>query len=132
MSKTLTDRAEIRQWAEARNGSPMLMEVPSGTDSRTLLQITFGQHALNAEHNEGPDRVAGGYELVTWDDWLAELERQQLALKVNDEEPGRLDNDFRFVSRDETGNTTDAAQQPPVATVEDPEAQAAVNRGERG
>jgi len=132
MSRTLTDHAEIRQWAEARNGSPMLMEVPSGTGSRSLLQITFGQHALNAQNNEGPDRVAGGYQLVTWDDWLAELERQRLALKVNDEQPGRLDNDFSFVSPDPDATTTDAAQQPPVATVEDPEAQGRVNRGEEG
>lgn len=132
MSRTLTDHAEIRQWAEARNGSPMLMEVPSGTGSRSLLQITFGQHALNAQNNEGPDRVAGGYQLVTWDDWLAELERQRLALKVNDEQPGRLDNDFSFVSLDPDATTTDAAQQPPVATVEDPEAQGRVNRGEEG
>lgn len=130
MSKILTDHAAIRQWAEARNGYPMLMDVPSGTGSRTLLQLTFGQHALNADNNEGPDRAAGGYQLVTWDDWLAELERQQLALKVNDEQPGRLDNDFHFVSRDEDAATTDAAQQPPVAAVEDPEAQGRVNRGE--
>lgn len=131
MSRILTDHPEIRQWAEARNGSPMLMDVPSGTGSRTLLQLTFGQHALNAQ-NEGPDRAVGGYQLVTWDDWLAELERQQLALKVNDEQPGRLDNEFEFVSRDADATTTDAARQPPVAAVEDPEAQRRVNRGEEG
>jgi hypothetical protein len=130
MPRILTDRAEIRQWAGARNGSPMLMDVPSGTGSRTLLQLTFGQHALNAQNNEGPDRVGGGYQLVTWDDWLAELERQQLALKVNDDQPGRLDNDFEFVSRKADATTTDAARQPPVAAVEDPEAQRRVNRGE--
>jgi hypothetical protein len=130
MPRILTDHAEIRQWAEARNGSPMLMDVPSGTSSRTLLQLTFGQHALNADHNEGPDRVAGGYQLVTWDDWLQALEEQQLALKVREEQPGVLDNDFEFVSRDPEATTTDAARQPPVATVEDPEAQREVNRGE--
>lgn len=129
MPRILTDHAEIRQWAEARNGSPMLMDVPSGTGSRTLLQLTFGQHALNAQNNEGPDRAAGGYQLVNWDDWLAELERQQLALKVRDDRPGSLDNDFEFVSREADARTTDAARQPPVATVEDPEAQARVNRG---
>lgn len=27
MARTLTDRNEIRQWAEARGGNPMLMEI---------------------------------------------------------------------------------------------------------
>lgn len=113
MSKVLTKHTEIRQWAEARAGNPMSMDVPDGTgDSRTLLQITFGQHALNADSNEGPDRPTGGYDLVGWDEWLKELERQGLAIKVRDEEPGMLDNDFEFVARDGKGRTTEAAKKP--------------------
>jgi hypothetical protein len=96
MSKTLRHHEEIRDWAIARGGAPMLEEVPDGTRSRVLLQLTFGQHALNADHNEGPDPV-GGFELVDWDQWFAELERQKLALEVNDEVPGGLDNSFDFV-----------------------------------
>ncbi len=123
MSKLLATPPEIRAWAEARGGSPMLMEVPSGSTSHTLLQLTFGQHALNADHNEGPDRPTGGFELVGWDDWLAELQRQKLVLKVNDEQPGVLDNDFEFVAADGEGVTTDAARQPPAGSVGDPNAQ---------
>ncbi len=98
MSKILTKREAIRDWAIARGGAPMLETVPDGTGERTLLQLTFGQHALNADHNEGPDPI-GGFELVDWDEWFAELEHQQMALKVNDEVPGALDNDFEFVTR---------------------------------
>ena len=59
MARTLTDRNEIRQWAEARGGNPMLMDTPDGTGMRTLLQLTFGQHAINTDGNEGPDRIGG-------------------------------------------------------------------------
>lgn len=111
MPKILTSADDIRLWAEARAGAPMSMDVPDGTNSRTLLTITFGQHALNADENEGPDHISG-YELVAWDDWIAELDKQGLAIKVRDETPGALDNDFEFVSRDGKGQTTSAAQKP--------------------
>jgi len=118
MSRILSSAQDIRQWAEARAGNPMMMDVPDVTATRTLLQLTFGQHALNSDHNEGPDRLTGGFELVSWDDWLAELERQNLALKVNDEAPGVLDDTHEFVARDGEGETTDAARQPPAGSTQ--------------
>ena len=35
--------------------------------------------------------------MVSWDEWLAELGNQKLALKVGDRVEGMLDNDFEFV-----------------------------------
>jgi hypothetical protein len=94
------------------------MDVPDGTKSRTLLEITFGQHALNADANEGPDHQTG-YALADWDDWLAEFDRQQLAVRVRDEEPGLIDNDFEFVARDSgVRERSGGARQPRAATVE--------------
>ena len=90
MARILHKREEIRDWVLARGGAPMLEDLPDGTHDQILLQLTFGQHALNADGNEGPDRVVG-FELASWDDWFAEFDKQQLALKVNDEQPGRLD-----------------------------------------
>jgi hypothetical protein len=114
MPKTLTKPADIRQWVEARAGAPMTMDMPDGNgETRTLLNITFGQHALNADENEGPDRI-GGFELAAWEDWLAELDRQGLAIRVRDEQPGTLDNEFEFVTRDGKGRTTNAAKKPAV------------------
>jgi hypothetical protein len=114
MPKTLTKPDEIRQWVEARAGAPMSSDMPDGTgDTRTLLNITFGQHALNADENEGPDRL-GGFELISWDDWLKEFDKQGLAIRVRDEVPGQLDNDFEFVARDGKGKTTSAAKKPAV------------------
>jgi hypothetical protein len=98
MAKTLTSHGEIRQWAEARGGNPLLMETPDGTGSRTLLQLTFGQHAINTDGNEGPDRV-GGFQLVSWDDWFAALEAAKLALRVSDDPAGGNEAEFEFVDR---------------------------------
>jgi hypothetical protein len=100
MAKILMKHDEIREWAEARAGSPMLEDVPDGTEVRSLLEITFGQHALNADTNEGPDRP-GGFQLVSWDDWFVEFDKRKLALVVPDEEPGGSGNAFEFVDRDE-------------------------------
>jgi hypothetical protein len=116
MPKILKNHAEIRLWAEARAGSPMMMDVPDGGgDMIPLLQITFGQHALNADHNEGPDRVTGGYALVSWDDWFAEFDRQHLGIKVHDEQPGQLSNEFEFVGSDGQRHPSRAAQKPAAA-----------------
>jgi hypothetical protein len=99
MAKTLTDREEIRQWAIARAGNPVLMETPDGGGSRTLLQLTFGQHALNGNGDQGPDRV-GGYELVSWNEWFNALEANGLAVRVSDDPSGGNEAEFEFVARD--------------------------------
>jgi hypothetical protein len=98
MSRVLTKAEEIRQWAEARGGYPMLMEIPSGTRSRTVLQIAFGQDALNSGESQGQDRP-GGFELVAWDDWIAALEQEKLALRVSDDPAGGREAEFDFVPR---------------------------------
>jgi hypothetical protein len=122
MPRFLSDHDEIRQWVEARAGNPMLMTIPDGTgDSTSLLQFTFGQHALNADSNEGPDRATNTYELVSWDDWFAEFDRQNLAIKVRDRAPGVLDNDFEFVNR-AAAETSAAAQKPAAIVTEPPDA----------
>ena len=127
MSKVMTNREEIRQWVEARGGYPMLMDTPDGTGSRTLLQLTFGQHALNSDTNEGPDRLNAGFQLSGWEDWFAALDENNLAIRVSDDPAGGNENEFEFVSRDEgasreeTQNTTGAAQKPASITVGGPD-----------
>jgi hypothetical protein len=99
MAKILTDREDIRQWAIARAGSPMLMDTPEGTGSRTLLQLTFGQESLNSDGNQGPDRI-GGFQLVSWTEWFEALEGNKLALRVSDDPSGGNEAEFEFVPRD--------------------------------
>lgn len=98
MAKILTEREDIRQWAIARAGNPMLMDTPEGTGSRTLLQLTFGQTALNTDGNEGPDRI-GGFQLVSWTEWFEALEANELALRVSDDPSGGNEAEFEFVPR---------------------------------
>ena len=99
MSRTLTDRRAIREWVEARGGNPVLMDVPDGTGIRTVLQLTFGQEALNAEGNEGPDRI-DGFQLVSWEEWFVALEKGRLAIEVTDDPSGGNEAEFTFVPRD--------------------------------
>jgi hypothetical protein len=108
MPRLLSEPQAIRQWAEARAGNPMLLDNPGG---HTLLTITFGQHALDADANEGPDRP-GGYRLVSWPEWFEALRAEGLMLEVRDEVPGMLDNEFAFVSREAGRPDTEAARKP--------------------
>ena len=98
MTQYLTDRDAIRQWAEARGGNPVLLEMPDGTGTRTVLQLSFGQDSLNAEGNEGPDRV-DGYRLVGWGEWLDALEANGLALAVTEDPSGGNEAEYTFVPR---------------------------------
>jgi len=126
MSKIMTNRDDIRQWVEARGGNPLLMDVPDGAQNRTILQLTFGQHALNADGNEGPDRV-GGFRLVSWEEWFTALEEGGLALRVSDDPAGGNEAEFEFVAREEADRTsTDAAQKPASIVTEGPDP---ANRG---
>ncbi|WP_375450842.1 hypothetical protein [uncultured Devosia sp.] len=99
MAKILTSREDIRAWAAARGGNPMLMDTPDGTGSRTLLNLTFGQHALNSDGNEGPDRL-NGYQLVSWDDWFDALDHSGLSVRVSDDPSGGNEAEFEFVDRE--------------------------------
>lgn len=96
MARILRHGEDIRQWAEARGGAPAWSELPSGTKSQIVLRIVFDQYLLNSGENQEQDRP-GGLDLVSWDEWLKELENQKLALKVGDRIEGVLDNDFEFV-----------------------------------
>ncbi len=98
MTKLLTNHQDIRQWTEARSGSPALMEVPHGSHSHTVLRLVFDQRLMNSGENDNADRP-NALELASWDDWFAEFESQGLALQVDDEAPGLLDSDHEFVQR---------------------------------
>tara|TARA_R110002020_G_scaffold80502_2_gene200821 strand:- start:4017 stop:4316 length:300 start_codon:yes stop_codon:yes gene_type:complete len=98
MAKILTDREDIRAWAAARGGNPMLMDTPDGTSTRTLLQLTFGQYEINTDGNQGPDRI-GGFDLVSWDEWFDALDANNLALRVSDDPSGGNEAEFEFVEK---------------------------------
>ncbi|WP_404401084.1 hypothetical protein [Pelagibacterium halotolerans] len=102
MARILRDEEAIRQWTEARGGAPVMMDVPEpGGGTSQLLQLTFGQHALNADHNEGADRPVPGFELAEWGDWIDALRRQDLVLVVDDDMDEGRQIDYRFMSSSE-------------------------------
>jgi hypothetical protein len=75
---TLTRHQDIRDWAARRSGMPAIARIPdqNGMMQHRLL-LRFGRQA--GEDDASP---------VSWKAWLAELDRQQLALRVSpDEQP---------------------------------------------
>jgi hypothetical protein len=122
VSKFLVSREDIRAWASSRGGNPMLFATPALRDESVLLQISFGQHAFDADRNEGPDTaLTSTWELTSWDDWFEEFEKQNLAIAVLDEEPGVMSRTFEFVSRDSGKRVTSrSAQKPAALTVQMP------------
>ena len=99
MSRILKTADEISTWAEARSGMPAWSELPSGTRSQIVLRIVFDEYLLNSGESQDTDRP-GGLDLVGWDEWLEELNKQKLVLKVGDKIDGVLDNDFEFSPAD--------------------------------
>jgi hypothetical protein len=95
---TLTEREDIRLWAAARGGNPAIGERDAGLTGSPVLRIVFDQYLLNAGESQYGDRP-GGLELVSWDDWFAELDRQNLVMLVEEERPGVLDDYFEFAPR---------------------------------
>lgn len=83
---TLTRHRDIQAWVADRQGMPAMVRAPN----------SFGQMrarlALKFNRSPRPDGMPGldqGASPVSWAAWLAELDRQQLALRVSpDSETG--------------------------------------------
>ena len=103
--RLLATPEEIRQWAEARSGLPVIEDRPPNVPGKPLLRIVFDQLLLNTGESQYTDRP-GGFDLVSWDEWLAELESRNLALKVAIEAPGMLDDRYEFVDLDRPSTET--------------------------
>lgn len=93
----LTDHNEIREWAIARAGKPMLHYIPDGTGGdKPVLSLAFGQYVT---HDGDQGHSTEGRELVEWDDWLKVFDDQQLALQVPPKTPGVIEETHHFVKR---------------------------------
>lgn len=102
MAKILSELDDIRAWAEARGGNPIMADMPEpGGGDQHLLGLTFDQHMLNADRNEGPDRPTSRFDLVDWPLWYQALRDQDLVLVVDDDLEGDTYPDYRFMSRRE-------------------------------
>ena len=89
---TLTRHRDIQAWVAERRGLPAMVRAPN----------SFGEmHAQLALRFDRPARPVGmpatdqGASPVSWSAWLAELDRQQLALRVSEDG----ETEYEFVER---------------------------------
>jgi hypothetical protein len=74
-SHMLTRHRDIQNWVNDRQGTPAIARVRNRFgQERAQLKLRF------ARNNEG--HFDAGMSPVSWTAWLAELDRQQLALRV--------------------------------------------------
>jgi len=98
----LTEHEEIRDWAAARAGSPVVVDVSPESGTQPLLRIVFGQAAYQDEDRADRLATSGGYELVEWDEWFKIFDQEELALVVAADRPGIRDSFHEIIRRDAT------------------------------
>ena len=90
---TLVHHSDIQHWVSARRGQPAIRRIPDRTGTiRSRLALSFALH--NAPPTQTPTQD-DGMSPVSWSAWLAELDRQNLALRVS----GETQPTFEFVER---------------------------------
>ncbi len=89
-SKTTTDHEEIRRWAEERDGRPASVAgTEAGDDEAGVLRIDF------------PGGAGGSLEEISWEEWFAKFEENNLAFLYQEEKASGEDSTFfKLVSRD--------------------------------
>ncbi len=79
---TLTRHRDIQAWVSDRKGLPALVRAPDSSGGmRAQLALRFE----GMERPRGMPKVDQGASPVSWSAWLAELDRQQLALRVSED-----------------------------------------------
>ena len=90
---TLTRHRDIQTWVSERRGIPAIARVRNHLgDLRARLCLSFERQRRS---NEDRAKADDGMSPVSWSAWLAELDRQNLALKVS----GSDKPEFEFVDR---------------------------------
>ena len=92
-TQTLTRHADIQNWVSTRQGLPAIARVRDDHgDLRSRLCLSFEKSRKKPGATPIED---DGMSPCSWTAWLAELDRQQLALKVLDAQGPA----FEFVER---------------------------------
>ena len=88
-TNTTTDHDEIRRWVEEHDGEPAVVK-GTGSNGDGVLRIDFPGGA-------GEDQL----EHVSWDDWFAKFDENNLAFLYQQEKASGEDSTFfKLVSRD--------------------------------
>lgn len=89
---TLTRHRDIQAWVAERNGLPAMVSSHNRFgELRARLSLRFDRPGRPREM----PAVDQGASPVSWAAWLAELDRQQLALRVSEGD----ETDYEFVER---------------------------------
>jgi ferritin-like metal-binding protein YciE len=92
-SHTLTDREEIRQWAEDRGAQPSCVRGTGGKGDIGMLRLDFPGYS-------GEDSL----EPIEWDEWFDKFDERGLALLVQEKTAGGQKSNFnKLVSREASG-----------------------------
>jgi hypothetical protein len=86
--KTTIDHDEIRRWAEEREGRPAGVARTGGGQDPGVLRIDF------------PGGAEESLEEISWEEWFAKFEENNLAFLYQDEKAsGEQSTFFKLVSR---------------------------------
>ena len=92
---TLTKHHDIQNWVSAKHGLPAIRRIPDKSGAvRARLTLNFERHKALTETPSQDD----GISPVSWTAWLAELDRQNLALRVYDKKAPA----FELIDRHDT------------------------------
>jgi hypothetical protein len=93
---TLTRHHDIQNWVTDHHGRPAIRRIPTRFGRvEAKLELTFA--TPKAAPAAGMPQVDDGLSPVSWNAWLAELDRRQLALRVSD----RQTTDYELIERKE-------------------------------
>lgn len=92
---TLTHHSDIQTWVGRHNGLPAIARVRNGQgEARAKLALRFSRPSARPTATPTQD---DGLSPVSWTAWLAELDRQRLALRVVSQQPPAVE----FIQRPE-------------------------------
>lgn len=81
MTQTLTRHRDIQDWVSNRQGTPAVVRLRNTYgQERAQLRLRFANHRLPSPLDEQASTSP-----VSWTAWLAELDRQQLVLQIDEE-----------------------------------------------
>lgn len=94
-TRTLVQHRDIQTWVSARKGLPAMVRMRNNfgeVKARLSLKFQKSQHTPTSAPG-----LDDGMSPCSWNAWLAELDRQQLALRVSNQSGA----DFEFIGRKE-------------------------------
>ena len=98
-SRVLTDRDEIRNWAEEHDARPSCVRGTGGGEDIGMIRLDFPGYTGETSLEE-----------ISWDDWFGKFDERNLALLVQDETAGGQKSNFNKLVSRETAEVAEEGQ----------------------